>query len=185
MYTSKLHILSIVLFASGPLLLRITGVQTSLVAATVCEFAHGGPVNKICQPPPTVLINKTILQRRRYDVTFETAALYYAHPHPKIRTTVQGDLYRGTDFASPEILSEPPQTQDDSINSIQETLNTQFRLVLSVTPCMARISSIESVNPSPSPLLFSPTPTASPAHAPTPDSPRCSHHPLQLAPLTV
>ena len=46
MYTAKLHILSILPFESGPLvslLLRITAVQTSLVAATVCEFVHGGP----------------------------------------------------------------------------------------------------------------------------------------------
>ena len=42
------------------------------------------------------------------------------------------------------------------------------------------LNSIESVNHSPSPLLFSPTPTASPVHAPTHDSP-----PLHLAPLTV
>ena len=44
LYTSKLHILSILPFESGPLvslLLRITAVQTSLVAATVCEFVHG------------------------------------------------------------------------------------------------------------------------------------------------
>ena len=45
MYTSKLHIISILPFESGPLvslLLRITAVQTGLVAATVCEFVHGG-----------------------------------------------------------------------------------------------------------------------------------------------
>ena len=41
-YTSKLHILSILLFESGPLVLllvRITTVQTSLVAATVPGYA--------------------------------------------------------------------------------------------------------------------------------------------------
>ena len=46
MYTCKLHILSILPFESGPLvslLLIVTAVQTSLVAATVCEFIHGGP----------------------------------------------------------------------------------------------------------------------------------------------
>ena len=48
-YTSKLHILlSGLPFESGPLvslLLRITAVQTNLVAArsTVCEFVHRGP----------------------------------------------------------------------------------------------------------------------------------------------
>ena len=46
MFTSKLHIISILSFETVPLvslLLRITAVQTSLVAATVCEFVHGGP----------------------------------------------------------------------------------------------------------------------------------------------
>ena len=45
-YTSKLYILSIRPFESGPLvslLLRITTVKTSLAAATVCQFVHGGP----------------------------------------------------------------------------------------------------------------------------------------------
>ena len=43
-YTSKLYILNILPFKSGTLvslLLRITAVQTSLVAATECEFVHG------------------------------------------------------------------------------------------------------------------------------------------------
>ena len=66
-------------------------------------------LNKICQPPPSVLINKTILQRRRFDVTFETAA-FYSHLHPEICTTV----YTEELIASPEILSESPQTQDDN-----------------------------------------------------------------------
>ena len=46
-YTSKLYILSALPFTSGPLvslLLRITAVQTSLVAATECESIHGRPV---------------------------------------------------------------------------------------------------------------------------------------------
>ena len=81
------------------------------------------------------------------------------HDHP----------YTEEPITSPEILPEPPpQMQDDSI----KTPNSQFWLVLSVTPCMPHISSIEPVNRSPSPLLFSPTPTISPTHAPTPDSPQ-------------
>ena len=92
------------------------------------------------------------------------------------------EIYTKGPITSPEILlSEPPQTQD-SINSIQETPNSQFRLVLSVTPCMPRISSIESVNHSSSPLLFSPTPTSSPVHAPTPDSPQNQPPPPPLSP---
>ena len=92
------------------------------------------------------------------------------------------EIYTEEPIASPEILSESPQTQDDSINSIQETPNSQFRLVLSVTPCMPRISSIESVNHSPSPLLFSPTPTSSPVHAPIPHSPQNQPPPPPLSP---
>ena len=60
--------------------------------------------------------------------------------------------------------------QDESTNTIQETPNSQFRLVLSVTPCMPRTSSLESVNKSTSPILFSST--LSPTHVPTPDSPK-------------
>ena len=48
--------------------------------------------------------------------------------------------------------------------------NSQFRLVLSVTPCVPRISSLESVNDNTSPLLFSPT--SSLTFVPTPDSPK-------------
>ena len=80
------------------------------------------------------------------------------------------EIYIEEPITSPEILSEHPQTQDESITTIQETPNRQFRLVLSVTPCMPRISSLESVNDSTSPLLFSPT--SSLTFAPTPDSPK-------------
>ena len=73
-------------------------------------------------------------------------------------------------ITSPEILSENPQTQDECITTIQEMPNSQFRLVLSVTPCMPRISCLESVNDSTSPLLFSST--SSLTFAPTPDSPK-------------
>ena len=61
--------------------------------------------------------------------------------------------------------------QDESINTIQEMANSQFRLVLSVTPCVPRISSLESVNDNTSPLLFSPA-TSSLTFVPTPDSPK-------------
>ena len=46
------------------------------------------------------------------------------------------EIYIKEPITSPEILSEHPQTQDESITTIQETPNSQFRLVLSVTPCM-------------------------------------------------
>ena len=80
------------------------------------------------------------------------------------------EIYIEEPITSPEILSEHPQTQDESITTIQETPNSQFRLVLSVTPCMPRISSLESVNDSTSPLQFSST--SSLTFAPTPDSPK-------------
>jgi len=41
-----------------------------------------------------------------------------------------------TPITSPEMLSEPHETQDESVNTIQEMPNSQFRLFLSVTPCM-------------------------------------------------
>ena len=80
------------------------------------------------------------------------------------------EIYIEEPITSPEILSEDPRTQEESITTIQETPNSQFRLVLSVTPCMPRISSLESVNDSTSPLLFSST--SSLTFAPTPDSPK-------------
>ena len=90
-------------------------------------------------------------------------------------------IYIEEPITSPEILSEHPQTQDESINTIQETPNSQFRLVLSVTPCMLHTSSLESVNNSTSPLLFSST--SSLTFVPTPDSPKDQLPPLTLAPL--
>ena len=80
------------------------------------------------------------------------------------------EIYIEEPINSPEILPEHPQTQDESINTIQEIPNSQFRLVLSVMPCMPRISSLESVNDSTSPLLFSST--SSLTFVPTPDSPK-------------
>jgi len=80
------------------------------------------------------------------------------------------EIYIEELITSPEMLSEHPQTQEESISSIQETPNIQFRLVLSVTPCVARITSLESVNDNTSPLLFSPTSILT--FVPTPDSPK-------------
>ena len=67
------------------------------------------------------------------------------------------EIYIEEPITSLELLSEHPQTQEESISSIQEMPNSQFRLVLSVTPCVPRISSLESVNDNTSPLLFSST----------------------------
>ena len=79
---------------------------------------------------------------------------------------------------------EASQTQNDSLDTIPETPNSQFRLFLSVTPCMPRKDSLKSVNHSPSPPLFSPTPTSSLAHAPTYDSPQNQPLALPLSPTT-
>ena len=123
-------------------------------------------------------INKPIPQRRSM-----TSFMKLLHYTTRLRYALRSrEIYTEEPITSPEILSEPPQTQDDSISSIQETPNSQFRLVLSVTPCMPCISSIESVNHSPSPLLFSPTPTASPVHASTPDSTQDQPPPPPLSP---
>ena len=59
-------------------------------------------------------------------------------------------------LVSVETLSEPQETQDESVNTIQETPNSQFRLFLSVMPCMPRIDGEKSAICSPSPPLFSP-----------------------------
>ena len=65
------------------------------------------------------------------------------------------EIYIEEPINSLQILSEHPQTQDESINTIQETPNSQFRLVLSVMPCMPCTSSLESVNHSTSPPVVS------------------------------
>ena len=79
------------------------------------------------------------------------------------------EIYAEEPITSPEILSEPPPTPDDSTNTVQETPCSQFRLALSVTPCMPRTSSLEYTNHSSSPQLFSPTPNPTLPHAPTPN----------------
>ena len=80
------------------------------------------------------------------------------------------EIYIKEPINSPEILPEHPQTQDESINTIQEIPNSQFRLVHSGIPCMPRTSSLYSVNNSTSPLLFSSTSRLT--FVPTPDSPK-------------
>ena len=123
---------------------------------------------KFHQTPPTVLINiphsapemtsssETRTRTLRY--ILRSRGIYIKEPIHAI--------------ASPEILSEPPPTQDDSINTVQETPNSWFRLILSVMPCMPHTSSLEYINHSSFPLLFSPTPTPNPAHVPTSNSPQ-------------
>ena len=64
------------------------------------------------------------------------------------------EIYIEEPITSPAILLEHPQTQDEIINSIQETPNSQFRLVLSVTPCMPHTSRLEFVNDS---ILYIPS----------------------------
>ena len=120
-------------------------------------------------------------QHRRMTSIFET------HTLPEIPTTIQGDLHRRTHaYQLPRDTvgtpPPPPQTQDDSPNTIQETPNSQFRLFISVMPCMPHKDNLKSVNRSPSPPLFSPTPASSLAHAPTYNSPQNQPLPLPLSP---
>ena len=42
--------------------------------------------------------HQPIPQCHRDDITFETAALYYSHPHPKIHPSIQVNLYRGPNY---------------------------------------------------------------------------------------
>ena len=81
------------------------------------------------------------------------------------------EIYIEEPITSPELLSEHPQTQEESIRSIRETPNSQFRLVLSDQPPPSPTSSTSSLTSFPtcntssqhntlSPELFSPTPTS-------------------------
>ena len=74
------------------------------------------------------------------------------------------DIYieERTPITSPETLSEPHETRGESVNTIQETQNSQFRLFLLVTPCMPHIDSNKSVNCSPSPHYSAPLPLTTP-----------------------
>ena len=106
---------------------------------------------KFLQPPPIILINATVPQD---DVDIWNRP----YPYPEIRTTIQGDVHtleERTPITSLETLSEPDKTQDESVNTVQETPNSQFRLLLSVTHCMPHLDSEKYVNCSPSPPLFS------------------------------
>ena len=94
MYTSKLHILSILPLESGPLvslLLRITAVQTSLVAATVVRVCScGGPARnarvsclrrcdertRLRYYRPEVGINKSLLHLRSRVVLRAMSPIY-------------------------------------------------------------------------------------------------------------
>ena len=74
------------------------------------------------------------------------------------RTFTLRYILRSCESYSEELVTEPPLTQDGSINTVQETLNSQFRLFFSVTPCMPCTSRLESFNHSPSPYCLAPHP---------------------------
>ena len=104
----------------------------------------------------------------------------YWNPHPEIPTMIKRDLHGETypDYF-PMILLEPSQMQDDSVNTIQEMPNSQFRLLLSVMPCMP---CKDGVNCSAPQYLAPHPPQAQPIRLPV-TSPRTSHLPFHLAPL--
>ena len=95
---------------------------------------------KVFQTPPTV--NLCVHQYRsaaEMTSTFETThTLRYELQSREIY------IEERTPITSPGILSEPPQTQDNSVNTVQETPNSGFRLFLS--PCMPRTNSLEYIN---------------------------------------
>ena len=119
-------------------------------------------------------------KRRAKSVVFQTPPTYCPHQHRAHRRRDDVNIWnQHTDPAENELRSRKshrranpdhvpgdtfgtPQTQDESVNTIQETPNSQFRLLLSVTPCMSRIDSEKSVNCSPSPQNQSPSPPLSP-----------------------
>ena len=125
---------------------------------------------KFSQTTPIVLISTAVLQKW----------CPYWNPHPEIPTMIKRDLHGETyhDYF-PMILLEPSQMQDDSVNTIQEMPNSQFRLLLSVMPCMPRT---DGVNCSAPHYLAPHPPQAQPIPLPV-TSPRTSHLPFHLVPL--
>ena len=123
---------------------------------------------KVFQPPPTYCPHH-YRSAPEMTSTFETCTctLRYGLRSREIY------IEERTPITFSETLSELQETQDESINMIQETPNSQFRMFLSVTPCMPHIDSEKSANCSPPPQ-FSP-PTGDPP-------PRTSHLPFHLSP---
>ena len=132
------------------------------MSEAVLADARPPECKKVSVKPLLLSIITPTPQHCRDDVSFQK------YSHPEIRTSVQGarKIYI-EEITSLEILSEHPQMQDESINTIQKIPNSQFRLVLSVMPCMPCISSLEFVDKSTSPLLFSST--SSPTYVPNPN----------------
>ena len=61
-------------------------------------------------PTPSYCPHQPIPQHRRDDITFETDALNYLHPHPEICTSIPGNLYQGTDYIPRDTVRIPPDT---------------------------------------------------------------------------
>ena len=131
------------------------------------------PLKKLSMPSETsgqinlLLSFSSMPQHRKMTLTFETRTLRY-----ELRSR---EIYRNEPpITSPETLSEPHETQDESVNTVQEMPNSQFRLFLSVTPCMPRIDSEKwLLTVAPHPHYLAPLPVT---------SPRTSHLLLLLAP---
>ena len=101
---------------------------------------------KLFQPPPTYCPHQYRSAAEMMS-TFETNTRTLRY---ELRSR---EIYieEWTSITSPETLLEPPKTQDERENTIQETPNTQFRMLVSVMPCMPHIDSEKSVNFNPSP----------------------------------
>ena len=92
--------------------------------------------------------------------TFETRTLRYGLRSREIY------IEERTPITSPEILSEPHKMQEESVNMIQETPNSQFRLFLSVSPCMPCI--VKNLLTAPPPPHYSaPLPVTPPRTTPS------------------
>ena len=92
-----------------------------------------------------VLIIKTVPQH--HGMTSLLKLLHYTSRTRTLRYALRSrEIYTEEPITSPEILSEPRQMQDESINSIKETPNSQFRLVLLVTTCMPCMTSTDFPN---------------------------------------
>ena len=124
-------------------------------------------------PNPSYCYQYSPEPQRRKDDVFICNCYPNPFPHPEIRTSVPGDLHRRTDHLTGDPVRAPPNAGRQH----QHHTNSQFRLALSVTPCMPHTSSLEYINSSSSPCYLAPhPPQAQPMSLPL-TLPRTSHLP--------
>ena len=89
------------------------------------------PVNKVLLNPSYLSLSIPILQHHRDDIII----LNYSYQHPEILYFGPGKFTSRNQLPTRRYYRNPTRhMQEHSINTIQETLSSQFRLVLLVTP---------------------------------------------------